>query len=320
MNLAPPLETLGRRCGAAAIGLALDRAFGEPPSAVHPVALFGTGMTRLEARLWSDQRRSGAIYAAAGIGVGVSIGRVVRSTALAVGVAVAAQELRTVARSVGDRLLDGDIDTARSELPSLVGRDPSVLDESGMAAAVIESVAENAVDAVVAPVWWAVVGGAPGVLAYRAVNTMDAMVGRRTTRYSRFGWASARIDDVANWLPARFYAALVAGTEPGRSFDIVGLVRRDAGAHPSPNAGVAETAMAAAIGRNLGGPLRYGDQLENRPRLGEGPRPEPKDIDAALQVSGRVEKALTGILIGVWACSVLVRRREQDASLERSCQ
>ncbi|MGI9615736.1 MAG: adenosylcobinamide-phosphate synthase CbiB, partial [Acidimicrobiales bacterium] len=305
--------------GSAAVGLALDQIFGEPPSAVHPVALFGTGMTRLEARLWSDRRCHGAIYAAVGIGAGVAVGRVVRSTALAVGLAVAARELRIVARSVGDHLLDGDIDTARRELPALVGRDPSSLDESGIAAAAIESVAENAVDAVVAPVFWAVVGGAPGVLAYRAINTMDAMVGRRNSRYARFGWASARIDDVANWLPARLYAALVAGTDPSRSSDVVRLVRRDAGAHPSPNAGVAETAMAAALGRNLGGPLSYGDQLEDRPRLGDGPRPDPKDVGAALDVAARVEKTLTGILIGLWALGVLARRLERPPSLERSC-
>ncbi len=312
----------GRRCGAAALGLAIDRALGEPPNRFHPVAAFGSTMTRLESATWADRRSRGVAYTGVGVSIGWSAGRLVRSTAVAVAVAVAARELRSVAASIGDLLAETDLrgdpsdpdndhehdglDAARRALPALVGRDPRHLDRSGMAAAVIESVAENAVDAVVAPVCWAVVAGAPGALAYRAVNTMDAMVGHRSERHHRFGWASARLDDVANWLPARLYAGLVAATNPARAGDIARLVRRDAGAHPSPNAGVAETAMAAAIDRNLGGTLRYGDRVEDRPRLGDGPRPQPGDVGRALAVADRVELALAGALTGLWLATRLI--------------
>src|SRR5204863_6463621 len=124
-----------------------------------------------------------------------------------------------------------------------VGRDPSELDESGVARAVVESVAENTVDAVVAPACWAAVFGAPGVLAHRAVNTLDAMVGHRSARYARFGWAAARLDDGAAWVPARLTAVLVALVRPRAARLVWQAVRRDAPAHPSPNAGVAEAAF-----------------------------------------------------------------------------
>ena len=152
-----------------------------------------------------------------------------------------------------------------------MGRDPSLLDESGIAAAVIESVAEKSVDAVIAPAFWAAIAGAPGAAAYRAINTMDAMVGRRNERYERFGWAAARLDDVANYVPARIFAGLAVGLRPSQAKDIVTAVRRDAPAHPSPNAGVAEAAVAAALGRQLGGPLRYGTVREDRPPLRRRP-------------------------------------------------
>ena len=114
------------------------------------------------------------------------------------------------------------------------------LDASAVSAAVIESVAENSVDAVIAPVFWAVVAGPTGAAAYRAINTMDAMVGHRNDRYSNFGWAAARLDDAANYVPARIFAALVAAQTPAQATKILATVRRDAPAHPSPNAGVAE--------------------------------------------------------------------------------
>src|SRR5207249_2191873 len=121
---------------------------------------------------------------------------------------------------------------ARALLPSLVGRDPTKLDEAEVARAVVESVAENTVDAVIAPICWALAAGAVGVAAYRAINTMDAMVGHRDARHERYGWASARLDDAANWLPARFAAVLVAGLRPQHMREIWRAVRDDAPAHP----------------------------------------------------------------------------------------
>lgn len=179
----------------------------------------------------------------------------------------------------------------------LVGRDPSGLTESEVAAAVIESLAENSVDAVVAPVVWGLVAGAPGVLAYRAVNTMDAMVGHRSERFAQFGWAAAQTDDAMNWVPARGFAVLVAVARPATAVRVVRSVRRDAAAHPSPNAGVAETAVAAALGRQLGGTLRYGERVEHRPLLGDGPRPEAADIARARVLVDDTERIMVAVLV-----------------------
>ena len=298
----------GNALGAAS-GLGLDRLLGEPPAAVHPVAGFGRVMNRVELTLWRDARTPGVVYAAAGTILGVSAGRILRSTAAAVTVVVAGRELRRVARQISDQCGAGNLDDARRTLPDLVGRDPSQLDESGIAAAVIESLAENSVDAVVAPVFWAVLAGAPGAAAYRAVNTMDAMVGHRSPRYRRFGWAAARLDDAANYLPARLFALLVAVSAPRERRAIWAAVRRDAPAHPSPNAGVAEAAVAAALGLELGGPLRYGDRQEIRPRLGSGPRPQPADIVRAIRLVDRTERLLIGALLAGVVASALRRRR-----------
>jgi adenosylcobinamide-phosphate synthase len=282
-----------------AAGILADRTFGEPPTSVHPVAAFGTVMTALERRLYRDERWAGAVHAAAGIALGVAAGRLVRSRAVATYVAVSGRMLGSTARQVGRVLEAGDLAGARALLPSLVGRDPSGLDGGEIARAVVESVAENTVDAIVAPALWAAAAGAPGVLAHRAVNTMDAMVGHHSDRYERYGWAAARLDDAMAWVPARATAALVAAVRPSAAGEIWRTVRRDAPAHPSPNAGVAEAAFAAALGIQLGGLVRYGERVEDRPRLGEGRAVEAADIDRAVRLSDDVTLALTGALAAV---------------------
>ena len=302
------MSRLARRCGAVAGGLLLDRLAGEPPAESHPVAAFGRLMERLEERIRSDSWARGIGYVAVGIVVGILAGRLVRSVTTAVALTAAGRELRRVAAGVGEAAASGDLARARAELPALVGRDPSTLDASGVAAAAIESVAENSVDAVIAPAFWATLAGAPGAIAYRAINTMDAMVGHRNDRYRRFGWAAARLDDVANYLPARIFAALVAAVAPARAGAVLDAVRRDAPAHPSPNAGVAEAAMAAALDRQLGGPLRYGTTLENRPLLGSGPRPAPADVPRAIEIADRVERVLLAVLGIAWLLDALRRR------------
>jgi adenosylcobinamide-phosphate synthase len=301
------------RALATAGGLLVDRVLGEPPAAVHPVAAFGTLMGHVERRLWRDDVRAGAAYAAVGVVVGAVAGRAVRSTLAATAVAVAGRELRRTAVEIGARAAGGDLAGARSLLPALVGRDPTDLDASQIAAAVVESLAENTVDAVVAPAFWAMVGGAPAVAAHRAVNTMDAMVGHRTERYRRFGTGAARLDDVANWVPARLVAAAVAVVRPARAAAVVRTVRRDAPAHPSPNAGVAEAAVAAALGCQLGGPLRYGDRHEDRPRLGDGRRPRPVDVTAAVRLADDVERLLVAGLLAVAVLTRRARRRRRRA-------
>ena len=142
----------------------------------------------------------------------------------------------------------------------------------------IESVAENTSDAVVAPLLWGAVAGIPGLVAYRAVNTLDAMVGHRSARYLRFGWASARLDDVANWIPARVTAALTAACAPlvtrTNPVKVLRIVRRDGGRHPSPNAGRCEAAFAAALGVRLGGTERLRRRGRGAPGAwGGGARP-----------------------------------------------
>lgn len=303
----------GRATGVAA-GLLVDRLLGEPPTAVHPVAWFGTAMTALERRWWADDRGAGARYAAAGVALSAaSVAALARGarlavpgggtavpavgTAAAVGACVAGRALGEAAGAVRAALDTGDLDGARTSLRALVGRDVDRLDAAGMARAVVESVAENTVDAVVAPVWWALVGGAVGAAAYRAVNTLDAMVGHRSDRYRRFGWASARLDDAANWVPARLTAAAVAACRPAAAGDVWRAVRRDAPAHPSPNAGVAEAAFAGALGLGLGGPTVYRGVVDRRPTLGSGRVPTPEDIGRATALSRDVTTLVAGLLL-----------------------
>src|SRR5205085_1729269 len=205
-------------------------------------------------------------------------------------------------------LEDADLDEARALLPALVGRDPTGLDDKEITRAVVESVAENTVDAVVAPLLWAAAAGAPGALGHRAVNTMDAMIGRRSARYLRYGWAAARLDDLAAWVPARVTAAAVAAVRPRSAPAVWNAVRHEAPRHPSPNAGVAEAAFAAALGLRLGGANRYGDRIEVRPSLGDGRPPERHDIGRAVRLAGDVGLALTCALAGLGAAP---RRRRR---------
>jgi adenosylcobinamide-phosphate synthase len=303
-------HAVGRAPAAAAAGLLWDRLLGEPPALVHPVVWFGRVMTAAERALWRDRRGAGAAHAGVGLALGAVYGRAVGSTAAVAGLAVAGRELRRVAAGIADHLAAGRLEAARDELPSLVGRDPSRLDASGASAAVIESVAENMVDAVVAPLWWAALGGAAGAGGYRAVNTMDAMVGHHSARYEHYGWAAAKLDDAANWVPARLLAGLVMIVRPRSRRAVWRAVRTDAPAHPSPNAGVAEAAFAAALGVELGGTLQYGERVEHRPRLGAGARrPEPADIAAALRLARHVEAALFTALLGAAAAGAVLERR-----------
>ncbi|MEM9034902.1 MAG: adenosylcobinamide-phosphate synthase CbiB [Actinomycetota bacterium] len=293
------MTSIGSRSAAVALGLLVDRVVGEPPAHLHPVAAFGQLMTRFESVRWRDDRVAGAEYGAVGVATAALVGTLARSTAAAVAVSTAGRELRSVAADVGDRLDADDLDGARAALPSLVGRDPSELDTSDISAAVVESLAENTVDAVVASAFWGAVAGPRGALVHRAVNTMDAMVGHRSERYGRYGTATARLDDAANYLPARLFAGLVIAARPDRASAIVEAIRRDAPAHPSPNAGVAEAAVAGALGIELGGPLRYGGRHEDRPRLGRGPRPEPRHVREAIALVDRVELLLGGLLAAI---------------------
>ncbi|MBV8959485.1 MAG: cobalamin biosynthesis protein CobD [Actinobacteria bacterium] len=270
------------------LALLLDRLLGEPPTVMHPVVGFGALMGAVERRMYTDSRVTGALYTAFGVAIGAS-SALVAPRWLSTYVAVAGRALWAEASGVAAALEAGDIALSRERLPALVGRDPTDLDVEEIVRATVESVAENTVDAIVAPYLWGRVNLAG---AYRAVNTMDAMVGHRSDRYRRFGWASARLDDAANYLPARVTAALVAAVRPAASGRVLHAVRVQAPAHPSPNAGVAEAAFAAALGLRLGGTNRYGNRTETRPVLGDGRVAEPRDIGRAVALSQHVTVAL----------------------------
>ncbi|MFE1349687.1 cobalamin biosynthesis protein [Streptomyces sp. NPDC058757] len=283
----------------AAAGLAVDLVLGDPRRG-HPVAAFGRAAAAVEKRLWRDHRGRGALHTAVCAGGAVAAGalaaRAVRGsrtasvalTAAAVWAVVGGTTLGREARAIGGALAAGDLEVARERMPHLVGRDPQALDEPAMARAVVESVAENTSDAVVGALVWGAVAGVPGLLGFRAVNTLDAMVGHKSPRHRRYGWASARLDDLAGWPGARLTAAL-AVLAGGDRRGAVRAWRADAGKHPSPNAGPVEAAFAGALGVRLGGTLSYGGRVEHRPVLNAGGRPvEVADIDRAVRLSRRV--------------------------------
>jgi adenosylcobinamide-phosphate synthase len=260
-------------------------------------------MRMAEDRRYRDARRTGIEHVVLGAGLAAVAGMVLRRAAgpavaggAATALTVGARMLTTEALAIETQLEAGDLEAARAALPALVGRDPSELGEDEIARAVVESVAENTVDAVVAPVVWAAAGGGVGALVYRAVNTMDSMVGHHGERYERFGWAAARLDDVVNWVPARLAATIVALVRPARAGDVWRAVREDAPGHPSPNAGVVEAAFAAALGVKLGGTNRYGVRVEQRAALGRGRPPTPADIGASVRLSGHVNAVLIAAL------------------------
>jgi adenosylcobinamide-phosphate synthase len=308
-----PVPPWGRWAAAAAAAIALDQALGEPPvpGAWHPVAAFGAAMTALEARIYDDDRAAGALLAAAGAGLAVAGGMAVRSATVAGYVSTSGRALHQAATDVASALDAGDLAAARALLPALVGRDPSGLDEAAIARAVVESVAENTTDAVVAPALWTAAGGAVGAFLHRAGDTLDSMVGYRNDRYRHFGTAAARWDDALAWLPARATAVLVAAARPRRAAAVARTVRADAHRHPSPNAGVAEAAFAAALGLRLGGANRYGEVVERRALLGDGRPPAPADIGAAVALSRDVGYALAGLLAMAAALARLAGRRRR---------
>jgi adenosylcobinamide-phosphate synthase len=295
-----------------ALGAAADLLLADPRRG-HPVAGFGRASAALENRMWRDSRAAGAAYALALVGAATGAGAVldhasrrrpatrVLVTAAATWTVLGGTSLGRAAGRMSETLQAGDIAAARAALPALAGRDPSTLEEAELVRATVESVAENTADAAVAPLFWGAVAGLPGLLGYRAINTLDAMVGHRSARHERFGWAAARLDDVANWLPARLTAALTVLCAPAAGGSAAGGLRawrRDGAAHPSPNAGRCEASMAGALGVRLGGRNVYGSRVEDRPKLGNGPRPRTADIARAVRLSRAVwltAAALAGV-------------------------
>lgn len=290
----------------AAAGLLGDLILGDPRRG-HPVAVFGRAAAAVERVLWRDHRGLGALHTAVCVGGAVALGAVAEKAVRTSPVAAAAltgaatwavvggTSLAREARAIGRALEAGDVTAARSRLPHLCGRDPEALDADRIARAVVESVAENTSDAVVGALVWGAVAGVPGLLGFRAVNTLDAMVGHRSPRYRRYGWASARLDDVAGWPGARLTAllAVAAGPDPRGALR---AWRADARKHPSPNAGPVEASFAGALGVRLGGTLSYAGRVEHRPVLNGGGRAvATRDIERTVRLSRRVALLALGV-------------------------
>ncbi len=313
VSRSPSARRRGRRALGAASGLVLDRLLGEPPvpGHLHPVALLGRGVTALETRIYDDRRTPGVALAAAGVGAAGLVGAALRSPAAAAYLSTSGRGLHDAARAVAAALDADDLNGARALLPSLVGRDPRHLDAAAIARAVVESVAENTTDAIIAPALWTAAAGSVGAFVHRAGDTIDSMVGYRDDRYRNFGTPAARLDDVLAWIPARVTVALVALARPRRAAAVARTVRADARHHPSPNAGVAEAAFAAALGVRLGGAAnRYGGGVVDvRPALGAGRAPDAADVHAAIALSRDVTYLLAGLLAAAGGIAVAADRR-----------
>jgi adenosylcobinamide-phosphate synthase len=285
-------------------GFLLDLLLGDPPWLPHPVRLIGRVALWAEPqcrRLLGNEYLAGGVFAVGIIALSAGsvamilwvfgqIHPVLAGLAMTyfVFTGLAMRDLAQEARAVWRALQADDLPRARRQLSRIVGRDTAPLDKPEMVRATVETVAESTIDGILAPLFFAALGGAPGLWAYKAVNTLDSMVGHHEAPYTRFGWAAARIDDVANFVPARLGLGLfalgtwLAGGDPGHCWRIG---RRDGRKHPSPNAGISEAAMAGALGVRLGGRNTY-DGVENfRPYLGDPVSPlEPSCIPRAVRI------------------------------------
>lgn len=303
--------------GAMMVAMAVDALLGWPSWLFarigHPVTWLGWLIAAIDAA-WNRESDAPALRRGAGfagallvIAFAVALGWVLQSALglgwiqiALVGVLawplVALRSLHDHVAAVATPLQAGDIAGARDAVSRIVGRDPAVLDEAGIARAAIESLAENACDGIVAPVFWGALFGLPGILGYKAINTLDSMIGHRSERHQAFGWAAARIDDVANFIPARVTGFLFVLLAPRRS-EALSCMTRDARRHRSPNAGWPEAAMAGALGVRLSGPRNYHGKVTDEPWLNEGARdPLAADISHGLTIYRRAMLLLAGVL------------------------
>ncbi|MDQ4007646.1 MAG: cobalamin biosynthesis protein, partial [Actinomycetota bacterium] len=322
----PPVST-GRAVGLG-LGFLADIVLADP-GRWHPVAGFGRLAGRLERGLYADDRGRGAAYTAVLVGaVAVTATALERSarrhplrqtacTAVATWAVLGGTGLDREGAAVA-RLLDaGDLPAARRRLTHLVGRETTGLDEGGAVRATVESLAENTSDAVVSPLVLGAVLGVPGLLVHRAVNTLDAMVGHLSPRYARFGWASARLDDLLNIAGARLtaaLAALMARTVGGSTREALATWRRDAPGHPSPNAGPVEAAFAGALGVRLGGVNVYHGVAEDRHALGRGRPVHAGDVARARALARHVDVSALAVAV---ALTLLSGRRPRRGRRRR---
>jgi adenosylcobinamide-phosphate synthase len=296
-----------------AAALILDALVGEPPAlwsrSPHPVVLLGRLVGWLDRRLNTgpDRRRNGVLAVLALLLVALPLPLLIAALpfgwvleVLGAAILLAQRSLAEHVGAVADAL-DGSLAEGRGAVARIVGRDPGSLDRAGVARAAVESAAENFSDGVVAPAFWFAVGGLPGIVLYKAVNTADSMIGHRTPRYLEFGRAAARLDDALNWIPARLAGLLIclAGLLPRLSSRALGTMWRDARLHRSPNAGWPEAATAAVLGLALAGPRIYGGVLTDDAYLNaEGNRDAmPDDIRRAVALVWRAWGLLLALAV-----------------------
>ncbi|HQZ13464.1 MAG TPA: adenosylcobinamide-phosphate synthase CbiB [Devosia sp.] len=303
----------------APLALLLERFIGYPralyPIIRHPVVWMGALISLLDKRLNTGPGRGRGVVAllilllvTAAVTVPIAWG--LRSfpfgwviEALLATTLLAQKELGRAVRAVADAL-GHSLDAGRQQVGQIVGRDTAKLDEAGVSRAAIETLAESASDGVIAPLFWLVIGGLPGIALYKAVNTADSMIGHKTERHRDFGWASARFDDVLNFLPARLTALLFCGA----AFWVKGAdaekgwttALRDAKKHASPNAGWPEAVVAGALGFALGGPRAYAGEVHDLPQFGEG-RSDlgPADIRKAVELYAMMLNLAFGITLAI---------------------
>ena len=309
------------------IALGLDRLIGWPDALYrrlsHPVVamgwLIGICDTYLNRSDWPDylRRFCGVITVLILISVsgGVALSVVallpddVFGTVLIALIAwpfLASHSLHSHVLAVARPLAAGDIDGARFAVSMIVGRNAEKMDIAAIARAALESLAENTSDGVVAPLFWGVIFGLPGLVVYKAINTMDSMIGYRSERYRDFGWAAARLDDVVNWIPARLTGLIYVLVSPQMRYSYK-IMRRDAPRHRSPNAGWPEAAFAAALNLRLSGPRLYDDKMSADPWLNErGADPDATDIEKGLGLFNRLIGVIFALLVGLMVISAVL--------------
>ncbi|MBY0121192.1 adenosylcobinamide-phosphate synthase CbiB [Bacillus sp. S/N-304-OC-R1] len=272
---------------ALSIAVLIDLVVGDPPNWPHPVKWMGSFIYKLDKALNHGRSRKvkGAVMLLVVLAVAGGISFLIVSflyklhliagilgEAILISTAIAQKSLKEAALTVYDPLNRGDLNEARHKLSYIVGRDTDQLDEPEIVRAAVETVAENTSDGITAPLFWALIGGAPIAIIYRAINTCDSMVGYRNDKYGEFGWASARLDDVVNWIPSRltsFCKLVVNRPVHISSKQAWRTVFRDAKKHPSPNSGWGEAAVAAILGIQLGGINTYKGMVSNRATMGD---------------------------------------------------
>ena len=302
------------------VAIGLDLAFGWPAWLYarigHPVTWIGALIRRLDAA-WNRDTAADLPRRLAGVAAALVVIGAVAGVALALqaalpsgwlGIAlggvlawplVALRSMYAHVAAVVAPLQANDLDKARYAVSMIVGRNTAVLDGAGVARAAMESLAENTSDGIVAPLFWGAVLGLPGIAAYKAINTLDSMIGHRTPRFEAFGWASARIDDLVNLIPARLTGALFAAVS-GRPTTALRVMWRDAGLHRSPNAGWPEAAMAAGLGVRLSGPRVYADRVADEPWVNAGAAdPSAHDLQRGLALYARAMFLLACGLAGL---------------------